>query len=302
MRTKENKGITLIALAVTIIVMLILAGVTIATLTGENGIITQAKNAKKISEASSEKEAIELAVSLAKMEKYLDKDNEYYIGIPLYDKTLENGDKWNVIIIKDTKEQYGTGWYYVSKGTELSNYGEIKSNWVVNYETGEVKELEEHTELSYKSSLAVTDKLVLNIDATNLEDNNWGDIIKHGDVKYSSENKSLYFDGDGDYLELAKGSDFSNGFTFEIYANLERLMYSNESSMNGMGLFCKTPSMNKELTSAMRFGVVTRYDKDSTFDTYTIAKFFEPSSWYGTKEMLETSSYGDIMTKNIRIW
>ena len=34
---KKNNGITLIALVITIIVLLILAGVTIATLTGENG-------------------------------------------------------------------------------------------------------------------------------------------------------------------------------------------------------------------------------------------------------------------------
>ncbi len=40
---KNQNGVTLIALAVTIIVMLILAGVTMATLTGENGIITQAR-------------------------------------------------------------------------------------------------------------------------------------------------------------------------------------------------------------------------------------------------------------------
>ena len=39
-----NKGITLIALVITIIVLLILAGVSIATLTGENGIITRAFN------------------------------------------------------------------------------------------------------------------------------------------------------------------------------------------------------------------------------------------------------------------
>ena len=36
---KTNKGITLIALVITIIVLLILAGVTIATLTGDNGIL-----------------------------------------------------------------------------------------------------------------------------------------------------------------------------------------------------------------------------------------------------------------------
>ena len=69
MRRKENKGVTLIALAVTIIVMLILAGVTISTLTGNSGITTKAQNAKKMSKVSSEKEAIQLAVSLAKMEK-----------------------------------------------------------------------------------------------------------------------------------------------------------------------------------------------------------------------------------------
>ena len=36
---KKEKGITLIALVITIIVLLILAGVTIATLTGDNGIL-----------------------------------------------------------------------------------------------------------------------------------------------------------------------------------------------------------------------------------------------------------------------
>ena len=88
MKTKENKGVTLIALAVTIIVMLILAGVTVSTLTGNSGITSKAQLAKKMSKVSSEREAIQLEVSLAKMEKYLDEDNEYYIGIPLYDKTL----------------------------------------------------------------------------------------------------------------------------------------------------------------------------------------------------------------------
>ena len=53
-KLKEGKGITLIALVITIIVLLILAGVTIATLTGDNGILTQAGNAKdKTTEAES---------------------------------------------------------------------------------------------------------------------------------------------------------------------------------------------------------------------------------------------------------
>ena len=43
---RNTKGITLIALVITIIVLLILAGVSIAMLTGDNGIITQANKSK----------------------------------------------------------------------------------------------------------------------------------------------------------------------------------------------------------------------------------------------------------------
>ena len=53
---KNSKGITLIALVITIIVLLILAGVTIATLTGDNGILNQAGKAK---DKTTEAEAIE---------------------------------------------------------------------------------------------------------------------------------------------------------------------------------------------------------------------------------------------------
>lgn len=46
MKMSENKGITLISLVVTIIVLLILAGISITTLTGDNGILTKSSKAK----------------------------------------------------------------------------------------------------------------------------------------------------------------------------------------------------------------------------------------------------------------
>ena len=46
-KNQKEKGITLIALVITIIVLLILAAVSIATLTGENGILTRATDAKE---------------------------------------------------------------------------------------------------------------------------------------------------------------------------------------------------------------------------------------------------------------
>ena len=55
-KLNEKNGITLIALVITIIVLLILAGVSIAMLTGQNGILTQAQNAKnQTSECSTNK-------------------------------------------------------------------------------------------------------------------------------------------------------------------------------------------------------------------------------------------------------
>ena len=66
--TKNEKGITLIALVITIIVLLILAGVTVATLKGDNGILTKTNEAKENTEIKTEKEIIKLAV-LAASEK-----------------------------------------------------------------------------------------------------------------------------------------------------------------------------------------------------------------------------------------
>ena len=59
MKTKEMKGITLVALVVTIVVLLILAGVSINSVLGENGIIIKAKEAAEKTAAAQEREMIE---------------------------------------------------------------------------------------------------------------------------------------------------------------------------------------------------------------------------------------------------
>lgn len=60
---KSQKGITLIALVITIIVLLILAGVTIAMLTGDNGILNKATTAVNNTTEAELKEAVRLAVA-----------------------------------------------------------------------------------------------------------------------------------------------------------------------------------------------------------------------------------------------
>ena len=79
-------GITLIALVITIIVLLILAGVSIAMLTGENGILTQAQNAKDKTEQAEKEEMSDLD----SMESLI---NEYTGDVKIPQVTDENPGK-----------------------------------------------------------------------------------------------------------------------------------------------------------------------------------------------------------------
>ena len=67
MRQKQ-KGVTLIALVITIIVLIILVGVAINALVGENGIITQAQSAKEDTDKSQKEEL----GGLASLEQQID--------------------------------------------------------------------------------------------------------------------------------------------------------------------------------------------------------------------------------------
>ena len=63
MNNNKKKGITLIALVITIILLLILAGVSISMLSGDNSILTKATEAKEKTEKATEDEQIKLAVN-----------------------------------------------------------------------------------------------------------------------------------------------------------------------------------------------------------------------------------------------
>ena len=62
MKQTKAKGITLIALVITIIVLLILVGISIAMLTGENRILTKATEAKEQYAYKNAEEKVKLAV------------------------------------------------------------------------------------------------------------------------------------------------------------------------------------------------------------------------------------------------
>ena len=105
---RNRKGITLIALVITIIVLLILAGVSIAMLTGTNGILTQAQKAKLSTELSSYKEQLELykTEKLAENREFL--ESTLTVGKEsLKYNTQPEGETGNIkTVIPSIKDEY----------------------------------------------------------------------------------------------------------------------------------------------------------------------------------------------------
>ena len=112
----HTKGITLIALVITIIVLLILAGVTIATLTGENGILTKATQAKDNTIIAQEKEQVQTAYAAAMMDAY-DQEDKTITQTMLQQEmnnltgdnateVTDNGDGSFNVYFKDTENNY----------------------------------------------------------------------------------------------------------------------------------------------------------------------------------------------------
>ena len=121
----DNKGITLIALVITIIVLLILAGVSIAMLTGENGILTQAQRAANETEQAALEEKIKLLSAEAMINEQTGNVEEK-TAKELQDELKEQGEnvlvaQWDKYIIFDLNENKE---YRVTSNGEVEYYGE----------------------------------------------------------------------------------------------------------------------------------------------------------------------------------
>ena len=119
---KNQKGITLLVLVITIVVLLILAGVTIATLTGENGILTRAQEAKEKTEEAAKREEAELA----DLNSYIDNN-----GAPIYDtETGANNPVLSSGMIPVKYDIEKENWVICSStDTDWYDYSEDNKQW-----------------------------------------------------------------------------------------------------------------------------------------------------------------------------
>lgn len=271
---KNEKGITLVALVITIIVLLILATISIQSLTN-TGLFGKAKEATKKYREAEEKEKIQMELYYAQINKNTNGASTNQIGENLYDKNVENGSKWHIIVINASKKIYGTGWTYIPKGSTISDTKTNKT-WLINNSSQEIIKLEDETftDLSYKTAVGTTEGLIFNLDPSVIENATKDNIneklgsnveLMNFDWNENSglTKKAFNFDGVNDYIKIKydnedeKNTLAENGFTFEFYG-----VYNDGTSYNEKneivnhkykGFFCYWNGNEKE-QAALRFG------------------------------------------------
>ncbi len=166
LKSNKEKGITLIALVVTIVVLLILAGITITYVLGEDGIIAQAKNAAERTRNEEEKAQYELGKLPEKIENWV------------------NGGS-------------GSGGTTNPEGTktivEAFNAGEIKVGDYVNYEnpaSGTATVVKEETGYSQDQTYTVDSETTWRVLGLS-EDKQSLVLISGSPIKRSTENGSV---------------------------------------------------------------------------------------------------------------
>lgn len=122
---KDEIGITIIALVITIIVLLILAGITIAMLTGDNGILTKATESSETSEREKTRERIGLSVQAANIEgkgqlEYNNLNEELKKEFGEGNYKILNAGKGYLIIVDNVQYKIDAGGN-VEEGKEINN-------------------------------------------------------------------------------------------------------------------------------------------------------------------------------------
>ena len=203
---------------ITIIVLLILAGISISMIIGENGLLTKVQKAKELSEISTEEEYVNLII----IDSYMANKK---IGQKLEELRFNTVDDTTSIYDSETGKSYGSGWYYL-KPEDVSDYP-LKNSYIIDYETGEfVRYDKSKHRIVTNELLCIKDGLVYSADPKNMTNSNsWGDATLHnfveGEANSGWSKNALMFDGIDDGIEVKDNSDYSQGITLEIYFKLK---------------------------------------------------------------------------------
>ena len=220
MKTKEMKGITLVALVVTIVVLLILAGVSINLVLGNNGIIAKAKDAETKSAEASENDLKGMNSLIEQMESTLNgsgnggkTEPETVPYLPSDDFHYDTSTSIDTgLVIKDGKENEYV-WVVVPRTTAVyKKTGLGKTTFIDADYTSIEKDLKEYTK-TYRGSTSYSDTYTA-------DDKNVGwfaDATAYNNLK-NSMLKSVYENG-GFYVGRYEAGIGTNRTSIEAQVN-----------------------------------------------------------------------------------
>ena len=296
---KFQNGITLIALVITIIVLLILAGVSIATLTGENGILTRVQDAKNNTEQAEEDELRRLTAleAVTNLETYLYEDKNrdtatIPAGFAVSQVEGENTIADGLVIIDKNGNEFV--WIPVASISEIANATSgTDTNGNPNYQgklynfptatTSEEKTSYGQGTTSYREPATVTGSNGTSYDGDTT--NNYLDIINEilGTTYSSSDTSTFLEDMQKDYNKMVKSIGRYHGFYVSRYemsksttanqaasiANVTPLV--NDSSNMWYGLYAygktyNTSSVESSMIWGSQYDAMMRWMQDNDVD------------------------------------
>ena len=144
-KLKSTKAITLVALVITIIILLILSGIAIATLGGENGLFARVKQAKKAHIQAEMQEQLTLALNELQVDKKgsasLDDVTQDWINTVIssdYSPTIKEDASLNGKLVVMNKSNI-TGKFLIGQNLEIRSSEYNLSSLEFEYETGKIE-------------------------------------------------------------------------------------------------------------------------------------------------------------------
>ena len=269
---KNSKGITLIALVITIIVLLILAGVVIATLTGDNGILTKAGDAKEETRGAS----VEEARDLWKINQEADNQTESATEQTL-EELLNDLENQKLITAEERATIEETGEVTIGSRTIVFKTIEILAKDVLKTDSTATEAADKSSYVKYNG---LDCRVLYNDETHGLQ------IITDGNVE---ENVTLGF---GDTMDIATGFSYGGpgadaSESVAINENFRKAAASYNNAVNNLNNKAKSYKDTKGIAKDARCLGSTSTLKNGKFEGDT------SGMWTGTYEYLTTYGWNN---------
>ena len=282
---ETQKGITLIALVITIIVLLILAGVSIAMLTGQNGILTQAQNAKTTTENKSAEEKVKLAVMGARADDGTLTVGKLRTELANYGGTVE-GNTFPVTATVDGKS------FTVDDKGNVELAGEKQP---VTREGIEVGDYVSYTPDTATEKTYDADKLkkggYTSTQTVKKEDLNWRVLRKNDDGSIDligdATSNSVYFSGS---LGYNNGVYLLNDICKELYSNSTHHITARSVNLEDMEkwLTDSGKTARASYSTAVKYGETKEYKGSNSYTPDIYGKTEDESANYYSEPTTNT--------------